>query len=168
MILKIYNNLFSERTFPDEWREYLVFFIPKQGNNKFRPISLSSCLCKTMERLITNRLIWWLEFNRLIPESQYGFRKQKSCMDNLMILYTDVQASFLNKKNVPAAFLDIKSAYDHVLPDVLINILDDMRLPILLKTFIYNSISCRRVSCRYQDIDECRMASRGLPWREAS
>lgn len=89
-LLNLYNLFYEDGIFPEEWREYLVLFIPKQGSsNKFRPISLSSCLCKVMERLITNRLMWWLENNKLIPRSQYGFRKQRSCLDNLTLLYTD-------------------------------------------------------------------------------
>ena len=41
--------------------------IPKPGNDPtnpttYRPIALKSCICKTMERMINRRLVWYLEF----------------------------------------------------------------------------------------------------------
>jgi len=128
-LLRIFNSIFLSRTFPSDWRNYLVFFIPKANKEKFRPISLSSCLCKTIERMITNRLNWWLEFHNKLPNSQFGFRKQKSCMDNLSLLYTDMIKGFQKKNMVPAVFLDIQSAYDNVLPDILINKLLELGVP---------------------------------------
>ena len=38
-----------------------------------RPISLTNCLCKTMERIMNNRLIGHLESNNLISNLQCGF-----------------------------------------------------------------------------------------------
>lgn len=74
--------------------------------------SLASCLCKIIERMISNRLNWWLKYHNLLPDSQFGFRKQKSCIDNLSILYSEIVKGFLEGKAVSAAFLDIESAFD--------------------------------------------------------
>ena len=41
----------------------------------YRPIALTSCLCKTMEGMINSRLVWFLESNQLITEYLAGFRK---------------------------------------------------------------------------------------------
>jgi hypothetical protein len=45
----------------------------KHGKNT--PISLRSCLCKILERMINKRLAYVLESRKLLPEQQYGFRK---------------------------------------------------------------------------------------------
>ena len=37
--------------------------------------SKGGCVCKTMERMINARHVWFLEFSSLITESQSGFRK---------------------------------------------------------------------------------------------
>ncbi len=43
---------------------------------ELRPIALTSCLCKTMERIVNDRLVWMLESNGLISNYQCGFRKK--------------------------------------------------------------------------------------------
>ena len=48
--------------------------------NDYRPIALTSCVCKTMERMINDCLVWFLEYSSLITEAQNGFRKTRSTM----------------------------------------------------------------------------------------
>ncbi|CAD6238923.1 GSCOCG00008557001-RA-CDS [Cotesia congregata] len=56
LLLALFNEISQKKVFPSEWREYLVFFIPKSGSNKVRPISLASCLLKIFERILHIRL----------------------------------------------------------------------------------------------------------------
>lgn len=35
-----------------------MVFIDKQGKEKVRPIALSSCMGKLMERMVNERLVW--------------------------------------------------------------------------------------------------------------
>ena len=51
---------------PKTWKDALIIPIPKPGKGNtdptnYRPISLTSCICKTFERMINNRLVWYLE-----------------------------------------------------------------------------------------------------------
>ena len=36
-------------------------------SNYYRPISLTSCFCKVMERMVNQRLTYYLEKNKLFP-----------------------------------------------------------------------------------------------------
>jgi len=54
-LLSILNGLLDEGLFPQSWSQSLVFLIPKTVPGKFRPISLTSCFLKTLEKLILNR-----------------------------------------------------------------------------------------------------------------
>lgn len=163
VLLKLYNQMYEQSVIPDEWRSYLVHFIPKADSNKCRPISLSSCLGKIMERMLSNRLHWWLENNGLLSTSQFGFRKGKSCIDNLAILYSEILRGFDEKRKVPDAFLDIKSAYDNVLLDILGNKLLEIGIPSTARSFIFNMIRERKVTCRYHEINEVKVTYKGLP-----
>ena len=67
----------------------LVIPIPKPGKDhsdtrNFRPVALTSCLCKTMERMSNARLMWSLESQGLFSEKQCGFRKNHSTLEHLV------------------------------------------------------------------------------------
>ena len=66
LLLKVFNHVWEGESFPASWRKAIVVPIPKPGKdhsdpNNYRPIALTSCLCKTMERMINNRFLWKLE-----------------------------------------------------------------------------------------------------------
>lgn len=89
-LLKLISMIIAAGTFPSEWKKFLVFFIPKKDSNKYRPISLAQCTLKLTEKLINNRLYWWIESSQALPPSQMGFRNKRSCADNLAILQSDI------------------------------------------------------------------------------
>ena len=56
-LLDIFNLSYSNGRLPLKWKIALIAPVPK-GNGDFRPISLTSCLSKTMERMVLNRLLY--------------------------------------------------------------------------------------------------------------
>ena len=86
MILKeILNNIWISGDFPPQWRAATVIPIPKPNKDRtdplsYRPIALTSCLCKVLERMINTRFIWYLEKYGILDKSQCGFRKHRSTM----------------------------------------------------------------------------------------
>ena len=83
-LLNIMNEIWRTGKFPEDWHKKVIIPIPKPGKDKteatnYRPIALTSCICKTMERMINDRLVWVLsESNNLISGNQAGFRKNYS------------------------------------------------------------------------------------------
>ena len=65
-----------------------------------------------MERMVKNRLVWYLERFNLLSPFQAGFRKNRSTLDQLMRLETDVHKSLMNKEYVIVVFLDLEKAYN--------------------------------------------------------
>lgn len=147
-LLHIYNEILETGSFPAEWKRFGVFFIPKKDSNKFRPISLAQCTLKTMERMVKNRLYRWLEKEHILPNSQHGFRNDRSCIDNLAILISDINLEWYERRDTCAVFLDIKGAFDNVLGDILIEKLIKIKVPIPMVKFIANLISEREVFYR--------------------
>lgn len=116
-LLQIYNKIWMERTFPDQWRESIVVAIQKQSKNplnpnNYRPISLTSCMCKLLEKMVNKRLMWYLETNKLLDPNQSGFRSYRNTMDNLSLLETTIQQGFSNRECVVTIFFDLEKAYD--------------------------------------------------------
>ena len=82
-LLDIYSHSWNIGTFPTSWKEAIIIPILKKGEDRhsktsYRPISLLSCLGKTMERMVNRRFQHHLEKNGLLSPSQSGFRKNRS------------------------------------------------------------------------------------------
>ena len=58
----------------------------------------------------------WAEERSLIPESQFGFRKNRSTIDCLFILNTGIELALSQKKTALAmcAFVVFKKAFDSI------------------------------------------------------
>ena len=89
LFLNLINEYWCDGTFPPSWREALIIPIPKPGKDplrlvNYRPIALTSCLCKVVERMVNERLIWYLEKNKLLSPYQCGFRNHHSTVDHLV------------------------------------------------------------------------------------
>lgn len=151
LLLILFNKIFEKKASPNEWRKYLVFFIPKSGTNKIRPISLASCLLKTVKRILNIRLSWWLEYHKKLPSLQFGFRRGKSCIDNLALLNAEILSAFDDDEVLVCLSVDIKGAYDSVLPDVLVDRLRKEGVPELFLFFVYQLVSFRTMTLSYRD-----------------
>lgn len=149
ILIEIYNKLWQEGLFPSEWRQTLVALISKPSGGGIRPIALMSCLMKIMKKVVYWRLNWYLEHHCLIPNFQSGFRKGKSCTDNLVALTSFVHAGLAKKEIISCVFLDIRGAFDNVIPAILLQDLEDIGVKGYMKTFISNIISEREL---YQGI----------------
>ncbi|GFX57244.1 probable RNA-directed DNA polymerase from transposon X-element [Trichonephila clavipes] len=82
----------------------------------YRPISLTSTLCKLMERIIHRRLMNWLIENKKLHFYQTAFRTHHSTTDQLFYLNQSIIDGFQEKphKKTLAVFLDISAAFDRV------------------------------------------------------
>ena len=79
-LLEIFNHRWATSTLPQTWREATMTPIPKKGKDpkqavSYRPISLTSYVGKTMERVVNQRIKWYLETNDHLAPEQAGFRQ---------------------------------------------------------------------------------------------
>ena len=146
--LHIFNNIFETGVFPSGWRDFLLFLLPKSTLRKFRPIAVASCFLKLMEKLVQQRLNFWMESKGLLSPCQYGFRKGRSCADNLAILSSKLHLAASLSMTSGCLFLDIAAAYDNVIPNILIWDLINFRLPWKVCKFILNLTTVRYVYFR--------------------
>ena len=117
ILLDIINETWKSDTFPESWREALIISIPKPGKDHFnplnyRPIALTSCICKTVERMVNERLVWYLEKNGLLAKQQCGYRANRSTVDHLVRLETFIRDAFIQNQHLVTVFFDLQKAYD--------------------------------------------------------
>lgn len=146
-LLKIFNNIWITGKFPSSWSEATVIPIPKPGKDttspdNYRPIALTSCVCKTFERMINDRLIWYLEHNNLLSEYQSGFRKQRSTTDQLVRLESFIREAFVCREHVVSVFFDLEKAYDTTWKYGIMRDLSNAglkgRMPVFISNFLAN------------------------------
>ena len=104
---------------PSRWRLAWVRMLPKPGRplsapGDFRPIALTSCVGKLLERIVARRLLLVCERLDLLPPEQSGFRGGRDALEQVVLL-TQRTAQHLNGGLCTAvAALDVSKAYDSV------------------------------------------------------
>ena len=89
VLLDIFNDnicIWVSGNLPDSWKEATVIPVPKPGKDNSNPTNYRPCVCKTMERMINSRLVWFLETNNLLSKYQSGFRHSRTTTDHLIRL----------------------------------------------------------------------------------
>ena len=88
-LLALFNRSWQEGKTPSAWRVATIIPMYK-GKGKavdspksYRPVALTSCLAKLMERLVSSRLIHLLEAGNKLAPCQAGFRKGRSTEEQL-------------------------------------------------------------------------------------
>ena len=124
-LLQVFNLSWETGTVPQTWREAIMIPILKKGKDKkkaasYRPISLTSCVVKTLERIINLRLLHHLETEQLIVPEQAGFRRFFSTEDQVTYLSQEIEDAFQEQKVVVAAWIDLQKAFDKVWKDGLL------------------------------------------------
>ena len=118
-LLDFFNSVWVSGVIPSSWRHAIIIPLLKPNKDKsnpgsYRPIALTSNICKLMERMIVFRLNWFLEKNGLLNIHQSGFRSKRKTLDQLLRLSDDILKGIGNKKYTLAVFLDIEKAYDMI------------------------------------------------------
>ena len=146
ILLDIINETWKSDTFLESWREAVIISIPKPGKDHFnllnyRPIALTSCICKTVERMVNEHLVWYLEKNGLLAKQQCGYRSNRSTVDHLVRLETFIKDAFIHNQHLVAVFFDLQKAYDTTWKHGILQDLHSMglrgNLPIFIGNFFY-------------------------------
>lgn len=169
LILNVFNGFLDTTLIPESWLVSKIIAIRKQNKDgthpeHFRPISLLSIVRKLFERMILSRLESWANECNLIPKSQMGFRRGVGTQNCLSKLHLQIQVAWAKKKMVGCVFLDVKSAYDNVLIDILCRDLVTWGLPLKVAILLSRLLTERRLKFYYNKmLREVRTGYRGLP-----
>jgi len=116
----IFRTSLDTRCIPHDWKTANVTPLFKKGSRSqvenYRPVSLTSQLCKVLESVIRDALVSHLDKNSLLNSSQHGFRKGLSCSSNLLTFLESVTAHIDNKSVVDTLYLDLAKVFDKVPP----------------------------------------------------
>ena len=65
-------------------RTWVLYLTSRNKSENYRPVSLTSVICKLLERLIKDHMVDFLVKHKLLNSSQHGFLKARSCLTNML------------------------------------------------------------------------------------
>ena len=169
VLLEYINITWRKGNLPFEWKSAVVKPILKKNKpaeelSSYRPISLTSCLCKVAERMVNGRLYWWLEANKLLDPHQAGFRSKHRTDDQLFRLSQKVIDGFHKEQNTTAVFVDLKQAYDRVWRKGLLLKMQRLGIHGKMYKWIKNYLSDRIIQTRVNhETSSKQVLEEGLP-----
>ena len=123
-LLILISKSLATSVIPVQWKTSQVVPIFKKGPKSealnYRPVHLSSCVCKVAERVIARHMMLYLEQNHLLRNEQFGFRAGRSTDDQLLLTYGHIVKQVDAGNMVDVIFLDFSKAFDVVSHDILV------------------------------------------------
>jgi len=125
-LLKLFKRLVTLKSTPKEWNKGIIVPIFKKGDkkdlNNYRGITLTSCVSKIFNRIISKAISNFLEDHNILSEIQGGFRKDHRCEDHIFTLKSILATRLAENRPTFLAFLDFRKAFDTVWREGLLTI----------------------------------------------
>ena len=119
-LIILFKNSTKSYHYPDIWKRPNIIPVHKKNDKQlvknYRPISLLPIFGKILEKIIFNKIYYFLMEEKLLNPNQSGFRPSDSCINQpLAITYEILEASDCNPPlEVRSVFLDLSKAFDKV------------------------------------------------------
>jgi hypothetical protein len=145
-LMLLWKKSFEEGVIPASLKTQYITPIYKKGSRadpaNYRPVSITSHIIKTFERVLRKHLVIYLESNSLMHDGQHGFRKHRSCLTQLIHHVDDIFNSLNDGDEMDVIYLDFAKAFDKVDHRILLAKLEkygiDGKLLTWIKEFLTN------------------------------
>ena len=121
---RLFNNSLAVGELPKEWKQGRISAIFQKGNRKkagnYRPVSLTSIICKCMEHCVKDHIVTHVTRNKLFSMQQFGFIKGRSTVVKLLNVMDSLTEAFDRGEPIDVVYLDFMKAFETVLQKRLI------------------------------------------------
>ncbi|KAJ9437586.1 putative RNA-directed DNA polymerase from transposon X-element, partial [Diplonema papillatum] len=153
-LLRLLNLSYTKGVVPFTWREAHMMMLLKPGKSAdqpdaYRPIALTSCVAKLLERLVHCRLSCHLE-GKLHP-TQAGFQKGRSAEEQIATVQLTLQAARDSGKRSVLLLFDITKAFDRVVKSILTKELQKKGVSGRMLRWICEFLRKRRAAVKVND-----------------
>lgn len=166
---ELFKISFNTGEMPQEWKQGTVVPIFKEGERSdprnYRPVSLTSVVCKIMESLIAKYVRRkWEERGGWLSKEQHGFRPGHSCESQLVGLSQDLIDALDKKQEIDCVFIDFEKAFDKVPHGRLVDKLSSLELDNGITDWIEGFLTDRTQKVRVgtEQSDDIKVTS-GVP-----
>ena len=116
--LRILYKSLKEGVVATQWLEACIMAIHKKGPknlaSNYRPVSITSVICKMMEYIICDHIVVHMSDNNLFANEQHGFIPQRECMTNLLSAMEDWSEAIELGLGTDVIYTDFAKAFDSV------------------------------------------------------
>ena len=118
-LLGLFKTCWKTDLIPSIWKKVILIPIlkagkPKNKGNSYRPISLTSCMCKLMEQMVNKRLMWYLERNKILMDEQAGFCQFPSTENQIAYIAHTIEDGYQRQQHTATVWVDMEKAFDKV------------------------------------------------------
>ena len=114
----LYTESFKQQKLPQYWKDAMITPLYKKDEkclaSNYRPISLTSIICKIMESIIKDDLMSYVCSNNIITSLQHGFLPGRSCQSNVLIILNCLTEAIGKGIITDVIYLDVTKAFDLV------------------------------------------------------
>ena len=168
-LLKLINKSWTEGKLPDQWKLGTIIPLPKPNKpvhepGSYRPISLTSAVCKIMEAMIANRLTSHIKNNNLLVPTQSGFRKNRSTLDQIIRLQSAILKAKMENMALLCIFLDLEKAFDLMWTKGVLAQLVKFNIKGRILGWVQDFLKDRKIQVRVgSDLSDVRLLDNGSP-----
>lgn len=167
-IVKLLNEIWKDCYLPMSLKTITIVAIPKPGKNQStidgkRPISLVPTLTKITNSAVLEKIQSHIFQNKIIPETSFGFRKNSSTITCTNFLVNTVKQNKRQNFVTACIFLDLSNAFNAVITDKLINIMQNYYFPGELSSWVSQFLKNRKIIFNTKSGKIEKFVSNGLP-----
>ena len=144
----LFSKSLAESGTPESWLKAHVSVIYKKGTKSlpgnYRPISLTSILCKSLEVIVRDHIMNHMKVNNLFSNKQYGFLPGRSTTLQLLRALDDWTSAMDNGNDIDCIYTDFRKAFDTVPHKRLLSKLKSYGISEQLRKWITSWLSNRR------------------------
>ena len=146
-IALLFNKSMEAGKLPNDWKQAHVSPIYKKGAKShaenYRPVSLTSIICKIMEKLVKKSVMNHILDTGTLSTKQYGFINGRSTTTQLLKYFDECIDNVINGDVVDSIYLDYAKAFDTVPHRRLIDKIDSYGIKGKVKAWIKDFLSNR-------------------------
>ena len=147
ILTNIFQSSVDNGILPRQWQEANIIGIFKKGDKSkpenYRPVSLTSIICKILEHIIHSHVMKHLEKLDILVDKQHGFRAKRSTVTQLLQTTHDFTSNLEEGLTTHLAILDFSKAFDKVPHERLLSKLNTYGIRNSLLAWIRNFLTQR-------------------------
>ena len=158
----LYNLSIQTNQIPSQWKTAIITPVFKKGSRNrainYRPISLTSAICRILEHILHAHLLNHLYDNNLISLNQHGFLPKRSTITQLLDATNKWKIAYEANRTTYAVYTNLSKAFDKVCHSKLLTVIESFGISGTILDWIRNFLAERIHKVTIGEAESCPMS----------